>query len=79
MLTTCSPILFVLLVIVLLIIHDLLSLCELGEEVVASPYTTLSTGRVGSYQLLTGFYGLVQSETQRIGQNVGASGTDKLK
>ena len=52
---------------------------SLGEEVVASPYTTLSTGRVGSYQLLKGFYGLVQSETQRIGQNVGASGTDKLK
>ena len=25
---------------------------SLGEEVVASPYTTLSTGRVGSYQLL---------------------------
>ena len=25
---------------------------DLGEEVVASPYTTLSTGRVGSYQLL---------------------------
>ena len=28
-----------------------LAVC-LGEEVVASPYTTLSTGRVGSYQLL---------------------------
>ena len=52
MLTTCSPILSVIIYYVLFMLIASFFVVVLGEEVVASPYTTLSTGRVGSYQLL---------------------------
>ena len=52
MLTTCSPILSVIIYYVFFMLIASFFVVVLGEEVVASPYTTLSTGRVGSYQLL---------------------------
>ena len=52
MLTTCSPILNLLYILFHFSILICVWIVSLGEEVVASPYTTLSTGRVGSYQLL---------------------------